>query len=308
VYDFCGGPRSSGYFRDAETGLDYAKARYHQPGMGRFLTPDPYMASGGPADPGSWNRYAYVAGDPINFVDPRGMLFEGTNSCEADFCADGYGYGSTCTIDELGTGDCLNNHILDPASEGNLGGGGGGGSTINLYGTSSTPMKVTNFSNSGAKENTITNVFQDIENALSSNSQCANWLQSGMGTGATVIQALIDNNLYGYGNFNVNTVAAFAGSVNADGSSAGVPAGTSITVNSNGAFFNATNGSGLTYTVGTQSYTGGTLQAQATILIHELAHVLGVAGFLSDAGNAANGALNDQAVNKNCGKLIGGLK
>src|SRR5580658_1057506 len=66
VYDFRGGPRSSGYFRDAETGLDYAKNRYHQPGMGRFLTPDPYRKSIKPSRPGSWNRYAYVSGDPVN--------------------------------------------------------------------------------------------------------------------------------------------------------------------------------------------------------------------------------------------------
>jgi RHS repeat-associated protein len=61
------------YFRDAETGLDYANNRYHQPGMGRFMTPDPYMASGGPSDPGSWNRYAYTRGDPVNRVDPGGL-------------------------------------------------------------------------------------------------------------------------------------------------------------------------------------------------------------------------------------------
>src|SRR5580658_7508281 len=76
VYDFRGGPRSSGYFRDAETGLDYAKNRYHQPGMGRFLTPDPYMAKArgaqDPRNPGSWDQYTYVQGDPVNYVDSEG--------------------------------------------------------------------------------------------------------------------------------------------------------------------------------------------------------------------------------------------
>jgi RHS repeat-associated protein len=62
------------YFRDGETGLDYADQRYHAPGSGRFLSPDPYMASGGPSDPGSWNRYAYVEGDPINFTDRSGQM------------------------------------------------------------------------------------------------------------------------------------------------------------------------------------------------------------------------------------------
>ena len=41
-------------------------------GLGRFLTADPYVASGGVADPGSWNRYAYVGGDPVNLNDSGG--------------------------------------------------------------------------------------------------------------------------------------------------------------------------------------------------------------------------------------------
>ncbi len=61
------------YFRDAETGLDYADQRYHQPGMGRFMTPDPSRRSVNPRDPGSWNKYAYVGGDPVNSNDPNGL-------------------------------------------------------------------------------------------------------------------------------------------------------------------------------------------------------------------------------------------
>src|ERR1035438_7870539 len=58
------------YMRDNAT-QDYADQRYYAVGMGRFNTPDPYMASGGPADPRSWNRYAYTRGDPINRKDPH---------------------------------------------------------------------------------------------------------------------------------------------------------------------------------------------------------------------------------------------
>ena len=68
-----GTEKFTGYFRDAESGLDYADQRYHNPGTGRFLTPDPYMASVGPADPGSWNRYAYTRGDPVNRYDRLGL-------------------------------------------------------------------------------------------------------------------------------------------------------------------------------------------------------------------------------------------
>jgi RHS repeat-associated protein len=63
------------YFRDSETGLDYAENRYHQVGMGRFMTPDA-APSAGAADPASWNRYSYTEGDPVNFNDPGG-----TNEC-----------------------------------------------------------------------------------------------------------------------------------------------------------------------------------------------------------------------------------
>ena len=44
------------YERDAATGMDYADQRWYGPGMGKFTTEDPYLASGGPADPSSWNR------------------------------------------------------------------------------------------------------------------------------------------------------------------------------------------------------------------------------------------------------------
>jgi RHS repeat-associated protein len=65
------------YYRDG-TGLDYADQRYYSSIIGKFLTPDPYKAnnggSGDPADPQSWNRYAYVQADPVNYYDPAGLM------------------------------------------------------------------------------------------------------------------------------------------------------------------------------------------------------------------------------------------
>ncbi|MEO5924828.1 MAG: RHS repeat-associated core domain-containing protein [Bryobacteraceae bacterium] len=54
----------TGYFRDAESGLDYADQRYHNAGSGRFVTPDP-AGSG-------LNWYAYANSDPVNYIDPGG--------------------------------------------------------------------------------------------------------------------------------------------------------------------------------------------------------------------------------------------
>ena len=60
------------YYRDSST-LDYAQNRYYASSLARFTSPDPYRSSGGPADPGSWNRYAYVGNDPVNKNDPSGL-------------------------------------------------------------------------------------------------------------------------------------------------------------------------------------------------------------------------------------------
>ena len=74
------------YWRDSVTGLDYANQRYYSNTYGRFMTPDPYQASGGPSDPQSWNRYAYTRGDPVNRRDPLGLA-----DCETcDDGVDGY--------------------------------------------------------------------------------------------------------------------------------------------------------------------------------------------------------------------------
>ena len=52
---------------------DYADQRYYDSIKGRFLSPDPSMDNVDYSDPKSWNAYAYVNGDPINFGDPSGL-------------------------------------------------------------------------------------------------------------------------------------------------------------------------------------------------------------------------------------------
>jgi RHS repeat-associated protein len=56
---------------DAETGLYYLRARYYDPSLGRFLTPDPLH--GVPTEPSSLHAYAYAFNDPVNHWDPSGL-------------------------------------------------------------------------------------------------------------------------------------------------------------------------------------------------------------------------------------------
>jgi RHS repeat-associated protein len=63
----------TGYERDAETGLDFAQARFYGSNQGRFTSPDPFSASAIVTNPQTFNRYAYVGNDPVNAVDPSGL-------------------------------------------------------------------------------------------------------------------------------------------------------------------------------------------------------------------------------------------
>ena len=108
-----GTEKFTGYFRDLETGNDYAVNRYMSPGFGRFFTPD--RKGGNPSDPGSWNKYAYTGGDPINRADPTGLdsCIPGDDSdCVPDsFCQDdtlagmnGGGFALYCEQPVIGDG------------------------------------------------------------------------------------------------------------------------------------------------------------------------------------------------------------
>ncbi len=63
----------TGYERDAETGLDYAQARYFASGLGRFTGVDPLLASASAGAPQTWNRYTYALNNPLRLTDPSGM-------------------------------------------------------------------------------------------------------------------------------------------------------------------------------------------------------------------------------------------
>lgn len=74
----------TGKEHDAESGLDYFGARYDASSMGRFMTPDPLMASAKVWDPQTWNRYAYTLNNPLRYVDPTGMKEVTAEQCAQD--------------------------------------------------------------------------------------------------------------------------------------------------------------------------------------------------------------------------------
>jgi RHS repeat-associated protein len=75
--------------RDAETGLDYFRARYYSGAQGRFMTPDwsgnpepiPYADLGNPQ---SLNLYAYVRNNPVVTSDSDGHTIDDEDLANCD--------------------------------------------------------------------------------------------------------------------------------------------------------------------------------------------------------------------------------
>jgi RHS repeat-associated protein len=70
----------TGFERDGETNLDYAKARFLGSSMGRFLSPDPHNAGAIATSPQTWNAYVYVSNNPLTLTDPTGMMVGADNN------------------------------------------------------------------------------------------------------------------------------------------------------------------------------------------------------------------------------------
>jgi len=60
--------RFPGQYYDQETGLHYNYFRYYNPQTGRYITPDPIGLEGG------INLWPYTANNPVNWIDPSGLL------------------------------------------------------------------------------------------------------------------------------------------------------------------------------------------------------------------------------------------
>jgi len=71
--------RLPGQYEDEESGLYYNYHRYYDPSAGRYISSDPMGLKAG------MNTFAYVTNDPVNNIDPLGLLlfaFDGTGNSD----------------------------------------------------------------------------------------------------------------------------------------------------------------------------------------------------------------------------------
>ena len=71
--------RFAGYLWDVESGLYYLHARYYDPALGRFLSPDPALSQA------AFNPYVYASNDPVNNTDPTGLAPRPVYTIDDDF-------------------------------------------------------------------------------------------------------------------------------------------------------------------------------------------------------------------------------
>ncbi len=70
----------TGHVENAYIKLIDMQARWYDPAIGRFISPDTIIPD--PTNPQSFNRYSYVYNNPVNFTDPTGHCAEtGDDAC-----------------------------------------------------------------------------------------------------------------------------------------------------------------------------------------------------------------------------------
>ena len=106
---------------DDETGLYFLQARYYDPVLGRFMSPDSLVENH--ADPQTLNRYSYCSNNPVRYVDPSGHSKRGWKLAIAATII-----AATITVDALSGGTATPlTAALTAAAIGEIVGAAGGG-------------------------------------------------------------------------------------------------------------------------------------------------------------------------------------
>ncbi len=94
---------------DPQTGLVNLRARFYDPALGRFLTPDPSGVRGG------INAYAYVENNPVAYTDPLGLLSIASLKARASSAWNTYvAEPVKSTISDVG--DMIDRHLPSPVA------------------------------------------------------------------------------------------------------------------------------------------------------------------------------------------------
>jgi RHS repeat-associated protein len=299
-----GTEKFTGYFRDNESGNDYAVNRYMSPGMGRFITPDRGMGGAKSGDPGTWNKYAYTGGDPINRVDRHGSDYE---DCDSDGdCWTVF----TSEVDEMedqefeydpGT-PCFGSDQDDPTCAAFL-------NTIGLvsnFYTQFGPAQSTAQAQSNQALSLQLTAAMGLASQALDNPKCAALLGSGVSQGgATLTASQVLNLLYVengmYGSIGFGPLPSQPGTIT---SAVTVP----WVLNTGGATYNE---AAITISTSPGSvWLTGNLQQQAILLLHELGHAMndifgaGTSGIKDDGSSTQAGIQqsmkNTKLIKKDC--------